>query len=816
VLSVVKNYLTLSKTGGSAVMRKLEYHELKRFCDSKTLGFSTLADIAADVKKNIIGQDRAVSSFNFGLATRRKGYNIYVSGVTGSGKTTFARHFAEIAATKDPTPRDLCYVYNFKDAKHPKLITLAPGHAVAFKQDLEETLDVLTVEMPKTFEHKDFEEQRNDIVKKFDKKRDEIMRAFTQESREMGFEVRYSDKGMAFSPIVNGTVLSVEDFEKLEENERDKISEKSSDIQASAAKILAKIRSHDIEARKHIDELEYNVALFAVGHLIAKLQEKYQDEQDVLDYLVLLKEDILDNIGGFHPEPDGDDEDNVQLLLPWIVKKAKEDILGKYKVNIVADNSQTVGAPVHLGVNPTYANIMGEVEFDSEFGNLTTDYMKIKPGLVHKANGGYLILQAKDVLSIPWLWEGLKRTIKTGEITIDNPKEYATSIPVAGIKPEAVAFDIKIILVGSSYYHELLRGFDEDFCDLFKVLAFFDYEMNHSAENIKEICGFIKRFVAEEDIFDFDAGAVAAVIEHSNRLAGNQKKLTSRFDLISEVLTEAFIWAQRAGETIVTEQYVKEAIKQRDYRLNLYEEKMGEMIESDIIMISTTGGKIGEINGLAAIDTGDYVFAKPTKITATTYVGKAGIVNIENEAQMSGEIHDKGTQIIIGYLGQKYAQQFPLSLSCRVCFEQNYSSIDGDSASSTELYCVLSSLAQIPINQEIAVTGSINQRGEIQAVGAITPKVEGFFDLCQKRGLTGTQGVIIPQQNIYDLVLNDDVIEAVREGRFHIYAISDIDEGIEILMGKKAGTVTEEANMDSIHGLVHNRLKDFYERSLDE
>jgi len=797
-------------------MRRLEYHELKRFCDRDTLGFDTTAADSLRPSKSIIGQDRAVASFNFGLATRRKGYNIYVSGISGSGKTSYAKHFAEIAAAKEPVPHDICYVYNFKDAKHPKLLTLKSGNAKAFKDDMAEMLDVLLVEIPKAFEQKDFEEQRNDIIKKYDKKRDDLMRAFAKEAKEMGFEVRYSEKGMAFSPIVDDTVLSVEDFENLDDDVRDDIASKTSDIQMGATKIMTKMRSYDIEARKLVEELEYNVALFAVGRLVAKLQEKYEYEQDVLDYLVLLKEDILDNISGFHPDPEADDEESIQQLLPWIVKKAKEDVLSKYKVNVLTDNSEATGAPVLIGVNPTYANILGEVEFDSEFGNLTTDYMKIKPGLVHKANGGYLILHAKDVLSIPFLWEGIKRMIRTCEITIDNPKEHAVSIPVAGIKPEAAPFDIKIILIGSSYYHELLRGFDEDFCDLFKVVALFDYEMDYNNEHIREICGFIKRFVVEEKTLDFDAGAVAAVIEYGTRLAGSQNKLTSRFDRISETLTETYIWAKNAEEDIITEKYVKEAIKQRDFRLNLYEEKMGEMIENDIIMINTSGNKVGEINGLAAIDTGDYVFAKPTKITATTYVGKAGIVNIENEAQMSGEIHDKGTQIIIGYLGQKYAQYFPLSLSCRVCFEQNYSSIDGDSASSTELYCILSSLAQIPINQEIAVTGSINQRGEIQAVGAITPKVEGFFDLCKKRGLTGTQGVIIPKQNVPDLVLNDAVIQAVRDGQFHIHVISSLDEGIEILMGMKAGEVTEEGSADTIHGLVYNRLRDFYERSLEE
>ena len=798
-------------------MRKLEYHELKRFCDGGELGFDTTATL--DSTKSIIGQNRAVCAFNFGLATRRAGYNIYVAGVAGSGKTSFAKHFAETAAKDAATPKDLCYVYNFKDAKQPKLVRLAAGKAVVFKEELEEMLDILGAEIPKAFEDKDFEEQRSDIVKRFEKKRDEELKIFTKEAITKEFQVRYSEKGMSFSPIVDGETIDVEDFEKLPQEERDRITVNSREVQQGANQTMGKIRQHDTQARKQIEELEYNVALFTVGRLMGRLQEKYGDEQDVLDYLALLKEDILDNIGSFMADNETEEEENLQQLMPWITKKVKEDTLSKYRVNVVTDNTGAVGAPVAVGVNPTYANIMGEVEYDSEFGNLTTDYMKIKPGLLHKANGGYLILQAKDVLGIPYLWEGIKRTIKTGEIIIENPREFAAGVAVSSIRPEAVTLDIKIVLVGAVYYYELLKGFDEDFSDLFKVTAFFDYEMDCNTENIREISRFVKHFVEEEGIMDFDCTAVAAVIEHSNRLAGSQKKLSSRFDRISELLTEAHIWAEADGAGVVAAKHVKEAIQQRDYRLGLYEEKMTELIENDVVMIATTGKKVGEINGLAAIDTGDVVFAKPTKITATTYVGKAGIVNIENEAQMSGEIHDKGVQIIIGYLGQKYAQKFPLSLSCRVCFEQNYSGIDGDSASSTELYSILSSLAQLPINQEIAVTGSINQRGEIQAVGAITPKVEGFFDLCKKRGLTGGQGVIIPQQNVADLVLNDDVVEAVKAGQFHIYSIYDIDEGIEILMDIKAGEAPEdepEEEPGTVHGMVYRRLREFYERSLDE
>ncbi|MCL2575054.1 MAG: AAA family ATPase [Defluviitaleaceae bacterium] len=793
-------------------MKRLEYNELKRFCDVNTLGFDTTADLDCSLDMEIIGQTRAVSAFNFGLGTRRSGYNIYVAGVSGSGKTTFAAHFAKEAANKEAVPQDLAYVYNFKEPKNPKLLAVKAGKIAVFKEDLQELLDILTTEIPKILEDPNFEEQRNDIAKKFEKERDQIFDVFAKFAREYDFEVQINDKGMTFAPIIDGEPVSIDDFKKLDEALKETIVAKSETVQEEATDVMTKVRTLDLAARKQIDDLEYNILFFAVGEKMARLQEKYECEECILEYLGHLKEDILENIGNFYTSHEVDDDDAIANLIPWVSKKTKDDVLNNYRVNIIADNSGCDCAPVKIAVNPTFANIMGEIEYDSEMGNLVTDYMKIKGGLIHAANGGCLILQAKDVLTIPFLWEALKRTIRTKEIVVENPKEHQ-NVPVSTIRPELVAFNTKIILVGSNYYHDILRAYDEDFVDLFKVSAFFDYEMNYNEENITQICRFVKRFASEECTLDFSADAVAVVIEHSVRLAGSQKKLTSRFDRISELLCEADIWAKRDNSQIVLAKHVKEAIKQRDYRYGLYEEKMTELIESDVIMIDTDGTKIGQINGLAALDTGDAVFAKPTKITATTYVGKAGIINIENEVEMSGEIHSKGVQIVIGYLGQKYAQKFPLSLSCRIAFEQSYSGVDGDSASSTELYCIISSLSGLPINQGIAVSGSINQRGEIQAVGAITAKIEGFFDLCKNRGLTGTQGVIIPQQNITDLTLNDDVIEAVKDGKFHIYPIAHIDEGLEILLNTKAGDIDTE---NTIHARVYNRLHDFHKAAADE
>ena len=461
---------------------------------------------------------------------------------------------------------------------------------------------------------------------------------------------------------------------------------------------------------------------------------------------------------------------------------------------------------------------MGEVEYDNEYGNLTTDFMKIKAGLMHKANGGYLIVQAQDLLSNVQAWEALRRIIKTREITIENLRDQIGAITVTTLKPEPIPADVKVILIGGAYYYELLRGYDDDFSKLFKIRADFDYEMDRSDENVYKIAGFISRFSKNENPAPFDSSAVAAVIEYASRIVESQKKISTRFNLISEILAESATWAMMDNAKVITAEYVKKASSEREYRLAMYQEKMNELLDDDTVMIATDGKFVGKINGLAVLDMGEYVFGSPTRITATTYMGKSGIVNIEKEAEMSGPTHNKGVQIITGYLGSMYAQNMPLSLSCRIAFEQNYNGIDGDSASSTELYCILSSLSGIPVDQSLAVTGSVNQCGEIQAIGGVTYKIEGYFDLCNRRGLTGRQGVVIPVSNIKDLVLKDEVIEAVKNGMFHIYPVSTIDEGIEILLGTEAGVKDENGEYppESVHGRVMAKLREFNDLNDEE
>ncbi|MCL2352326.1 MAG: AAA family ATPase [Firmicutes bacterium] len=796
-------------------MRELQRNELYSRPSPDSLGFATTAEL--EPFDGLIGQERAAAALKFGLNVKMRGYNIFVCGSAGTGRTSFARKFALDAAASEPTPRDLCYIYNFENPKCPKLLTLPPGEGKIFRDKMDELINLLQNELPKLFGNKDFESRKAELVKVYQDHRDIIIKGMTEEAKENSFGVKSTNSGIYFMPIVEGEVINEEQFEALSQDVKDQISSRSEVVQKRAAEAMREIREYEKKTRRDVEELEYSVGLFAVGRRVNAIMDDYADSPEVLAYLLSVKEDILDHIADFVIEESEEDE-GFAAYLPWYGKKNPEEMFTKYKVNVMTDNAPGSGAPVIMDFNPTYSNLVGEIEYDNEFGNFSTDFMKIKPGLLHRANGGYLIVQAHDVLSNYHAWETIRRVLLTGEITTEPMREFTTGVAVSGVKPQPVKMDVKIIMIGTGYFYDLLYEFDDDFEKLFKIRADFDYEMKNSGDNVYRLCRFVKNFVVRERAPEFDAAALVRIIELSERLAERKDRLSSKFNRISEILKEASVWAQMDGAGVVSEPHVMKAISQREYRLNMYEEKLSEMIEEGLIMIDTSGQKVGQINGLAVIDMDDFVFAKPSRITATTYVGKAGIINIEKEAEMSGSIHDKGVQVLTGYLGQTYAQDFPLSMSCRICFEQNYSGIDGDSASSAELYAVLSSLAQLPINQEIAVTGSINQRGEIQPIGGVSYKIEGFFDLCKKRGLSGGQGVIIPSRNERDLVLRDEVVDAVRDGLFHIYSIERVDEGIELLTGVPAGERSDKGRypVDSVHGKVMRRLKEFYNKSLDD
>ncbi len=797
------------------MIKELKYSELKRFCRNK--------DIAIDEGKyngHIIGQPSGAEALEFGLSVKSKGYNIYLAGLPASGKTTYAEKFAKDIASKEKTPDDMCYVLDFAKTGAPKLLRLKAGMGKEFRNDMEELVNQLSIELARAFSSVEYNDDKDRIMKNAQKKKDEVVKELADEAKKYNFGVKTSSNGgVYFLPILDGKTITEEEYDELSDEDKDKINEGSDEVHELASDSMKKMRDIDRFAKTEMDNMDYNISLFIVGHFIAPLQEKYIDNKEVSEYLISVKEDILNNIELFTDSEEDTGDDPLSAMMPWGFKRSNADMLNKYGVNVFVDNSSLKGAPVIVDYNPTYTNLLGEVEYENENGSLITDFMKIKAGLMHRANGGYLILRASDLLSNAFAWDTLKRTLITGKVTIEPLKELQFGgITVAGLQPQSAEVDVKVIIVGTMYYYELLSRYDDDFSKLFKICALFDYEMDFSEENINAMLGFVKNYCNENSLLPIDNGAMCELLEYSVRLAERQDKLTTRFGLICNIISEADAWARLDNAECISKEYITKASNKSLERINIYAKKYGRMIADNEIMIDTRGEAVGQINGLCVMEMGDYTFGMPTRITASTYTGKAGIVNIEKEAEMSGSVHDKGMQVLIGYLGGKYAQRYPLTLSCRVCFEQSYNSVDGDSASSTETYAIISSLSGCPINQQLAVTGSMDQRGRIQPIGGVTYKIEGFFDVCNERGLTGEQGCIIPASNIKDLVLKDDVIDAVKAGKFHIYAIDDIDDGIELLMGRKAGRALSGGgySKDSVHYLAENKLKTYYKRSKEE
>ncbi len=791
---------------------ELDYTQLKNSCSPSDFAFQSTAELTP--LREIIGQERAIKAFEFGLAVKMKGYNIYMSGPSGTGKTTYALNSTEKLAETEPVPKDWCYVYNFQNQMKPKAISFDAGVGKQFKEDMAELVAEIRKELSKVFLSEDYQKQKLVIIHNFEERQDEMFDEMSVLADQYDFMLKSMESSIYFIPIINGEPVEDENYDVLSDDEKEMIEKNNQILQEKMAPLMREIHEMQKDCDKQVEELNRKVGMAAIGHSVEKLIEKYKEYERAVSYVEDVQKDVLDNLDQFMEEEQSKEE-ILSSLMPLLGKKQEEDITLRYRVNLIVDHSQTQGAPVVATFNPTYSNLMGEIEYDSEFGSLTTDFMKIKSGLFHQANGGYLIVQAHDILTMPHAWEALRSVIKTKEINIDSIREIQGSTTAPALKPEPIPVQFKVIMIGSEYFYDLLNEADEEFHKFFKIRADFDYEMPRTDENILKLTRFIKGFVEREKTLEFDAGAICAIIEYSSRSVSDQGKLSTRFNFLAEILVEAYTWAKMEDATIITEKYVRKAIYEKEQRMKLYEEKLDEMLDEDIIMIDTQGAEIGQINGLAVLDMGSYAFGTPSRITATTYVGKSGIVNIEKEARMSGHTHDKGVQIITGFLGQTYAQKFPMALSCRVCFEQNYNGIDGDSASSTELYCIISSLAELPIRQNLAVTGSVNQKGEIQAIGGVTQKIEGFFNLCKKRGLTGNQGVIIPSSNVKELVLNDEVIEAVKEGTFHIYPIAHINEGIELLMEYPAGEKNEQGEFpaDSVHGKVYAKLKAFAEMS---
>ncbi len=777
---------------------EVKTEDLRNKCDYSSFEFATTEEVA-DLE-GIIGQQRAVKAMEFGLHIDSPGYNIFMAGHPGTGKSTYAETIAERMAKERETPSDWCYVYNFEDPDQPLALKLPPGMGAQLQGDMAELLNDLKNEIPQAFEGEDFEDQRNAIVRRFQGQINDLFSQLEEEAREKGFALKRTSAGFVTIPLKEGKTLSQEEYEELPEEEREEYEENREEVQSQISDTIRKVKSLEKKAQEKIRELEKEVALFAIDPLFQRLVEKYGEFEEITSYLEQVKEDVVKNLGRFK---DGDDNKKMPFPIP---QRQQRDDLTRYEVNLFVDNSEREGAPVVFESNPTYYNVFGKVEYEGEYGNLVTDFTMIKPGAIHRANGGYLIMQAEDVLRNVFTWDALKRALRNGEAQIENLGEQYRLVVTASLSPTAIPLDIKVILIGQPRIYHLLYQLDQDFRKLFKIKADFGLEMDRSQQHMSKFASFISSLCEEEELLHFDKSAVGKVIEYSSRLTEDQTKLSACFNKVVEIVYEACAWASMEDAEITTEEHVEKAIEEKTYRSNRVAEKIRELIERGKLLVDTEGSRVGQINGLSVYDLGDFRFGRPSRITAETFMGKRGVVNIDRESDLSGKIHDKGVMIISGYLGRKYAQHSPLTMSASLTFEQSYSHVDGDSASSTELFALLSSLAEMPLAQNIAVTGSVNQKGQLQPVGGVNEKIEGFYQVCKMRGLTGDQGVIIPQQNVDNLMLKDEVIEAVAAGDFHIYAIESVDEGLRLLTGENPGELQEDGTYPE--GTLHHKVKE--------
>ena len=782
---------------------ELSYKDLKMFCNKDMLHFETTQEL--DSISTGVGQERGIKALEFGLQVDIKGYNLYVEGPSGVGKTMYTKNYLDQIATKKKVPNDWCYIYNFQNPNEPIAVALPAGQGKEFKESMDGFIQEVKKDIKKTFNADDFEKEKSLIKREYEEKREVVMNKLSEEALKHNFQVKSAQNGIYMMPIVDGKVIEEEEFEKLDDQVKKQYEETSIIVQQQIMDAISQIKQIERQSDKKVSEWQSNVALLTVNAHINFIKSKYKRNKKINQFLNDVKQDVLKNVSYFLEE----DKTNQNQQQGPIQKK--QDPCLNYRVNLFVDNSTTQGAPVIMDSNYSFNNLFGKLEYENYYGSLKTDFTMLKPGLIQKANGGYIVFQAKDLLANGVCYEELKRILRVKEISIDNSMEQRSSMTMISLKPEPIPIDLKVILVGSSSIYHTLLSVDSDFRRLFKIKVEFEETAPVNEENINKLAQFVHSFCEQEELPHLDKSAMARVVEYASRIAGDNNKISTKFTELAQVVGEAATWAKLDKVKIVTDNYVVKALDERTERIKKYDEKYLEMIKENTLLINTSGSSIGEINGLTVLTIGDYTFGKPAKITVNTYTGKQGVVNIEREVELSGSTHSKGVYILSGYLGELFAQDIPLCLTASICFEQLYNGVDGDSASSTELYGLLSSLSGVPIKQSIAVTGSVNQKGQIQPIGGVNEKIEGYFQICQMRGLDGTHGVIIPIQNVNNLQLSDEVVDAVKNKLFHIYAISTIDEGIEILTGVPAGKKDKYGNFPAgtVNYLAYEKLKKY-------
>ncbi len=788
----------------AADFEELSRKELTWSIDQEDIDFET--SDGCEPCEEIIGQDRALKAIQTGLDIRSLGYNIFITGLAGTGRVTTIKKLLDELKKEQKTPDDILYVNNFRNPDEPTLITLRAKQGREFRADMEKMIEMLKSNIPELLKSEYYTKKKDSIVEELQKKQKEILKAFEDEVAKEGFTVIQVQMGLFTKPdlvpIIDGKPVSFSNLEAMvrkgdfPKEKLDELKEKYGQLTGKLEEIFKTLKEIEEEIREKLKKWDKEAITPIIKGAIDEMRSKY-DQDKISSYLEELEHDLVRRIDLFKNQK----KDQKQ--------EPMSDPFQPYKVNLVIDNSETEGAPVIIENNPNYINLFGSIELSpTRFGVMQTDFTKIKAGSFLKANGGYLIVNALDALVEPGVWPTLKRTLRYQTFEIQN---YASLylFSTSRIKPEKIECDVNVVMIGESYIYSLLYFMDPDFKKIFKVKAEFDSETDKDKDVIDKYISFIKKITDEDKLLPFDRGAMAKVIEYATRLAGRQRKVSTRFHILADVIRESSYLAKKENVDTVNRKQVEKAIEDRFERVSLIEDKVQEMIEEGTIMIDTDGSEVGQVNGLSVYPMGEFIFGKPTRITARTAVGRGGVINIEREADLSGRTHNKGVLILSGYLRGKYCQDKPFALSASIAFEQSYSGVEGDSASSTEVYALLSSLSGQPLRQDIAVTGSVNQRGEIQAIGAVNEKIEGFYEVCKAKGLTGNQGVIIPHQNTQNLMLKPELLSAVKEGKFHVYPIQTIDQGIEILTGWKAGKVQEDGTFeeDTINYLVDQELK---------
>ena len=787
-------------------VQPLTPNQLFKRCDPRHFDFSTTSDL--EDLTEIIGQPRAVEAVRFGIGIEQEGFNIFALGPVGAGKKSLITQFFEERASKEPVPPDWCYVHNFDQAHKPVAIRLPAGIGSKLQKDMEQLVEELRTAISSAFESDEYRARRQAIEERFQEQQEEQLEELREHAKEHGLALLRTPGGLVFAPTKDDEVLSPEKFQELPEEDRKKLEENVQQLQEQLQKVIQQVPAWQRELRSKVKELNHEVTSLAIRELFEELRKKYEEFPEVLAYLDEVEKDVIENARDFLPGDDAQGGGFDNPLAALMGRARPEPSLDRYQVNLLVDNQDLEGAPVVYEDNPSFQNLVGRVDHIAQMGALTTDFRLIKPGVLHNANGGYLILDARKVLQQPYAYDALKRAIRSQKIVLESLGQMLSLISTVSLEPEPIPLDIKIALLGDRNLYYLLNSLDPDFNELFKVQADFEEQMDRNEESQGLYAKLIATLIKKNHLRPLDREAVARVIDHSARMVGDCEKLSTQFKDVVDLLREADYWAGENGNEVVKANDIQKAIDAYIYRSDRIRERMQEAILRETILIDTQGSKTGQVNGLSVIMLGNYAFGRPSRITAGVRLGKGEVVNIEREVELSGPIHSKGVLILSSFFGARYASNRPLSLSASLVFEQSYSGVEGDSASSAELYALLSAIAEAPIKQNYAVTGSVNQHGQVQAIGGVNEKIEGFFSICKARGLTGDQGVLIPASNIKNLILRQEVVDAVEAGNFHIYPIDNVDQGIEILTGIPAGEQDEEGNYpsESINGRVQAKL----------